>query len=656
MTLDEFLPLLSGVRRQGSGYMAKCPAHDDNQQSLHISSNGTGLGLKCHAGCPNASIMAVLDLPWSALFNGAMQEKSDKPILIAEYDYVDEKGHLLYQALRYQPKKFKQRQPDGQGGWIWQMNGVRRVPYMLPEVLAADIVFIVEGEKDVHTLRVHGFTATTNVGGAGKWSTEWTDFFRMKKVIIIPDLDIPGFDHANHIAASLRGVADVRYIRIWGAKDITDWFLTHDVDQFNQLVEEAPDFDKNITLAEPEPTFTWPEVPVHVGLLGQIVELLEPHTEADPVALYTELMAMYGNCLGLGPHYRVGGTYHRCNMFLAICGETAAGRKGTAHDWVMEMFRHADSEYVTRCVLGGISSGEGIIHAVRDPKTNSRGVTDEGVSDKRRLFFESELAGRTFVAMKREGNTLSAVLRQAWESANLAVATKTNDDRATGAHITIVGHATVLEMLMTLRLSDIVGGFANRFLFFVVRRSKMLPIQTLPASDKMQVLAGKLRRSLEEARKISQVILAESAVDEWIAIYTKLDKESTDDSLSVAPFLSRGAPQILRMSMILALIDGKREITVEHLRTAQGFWNYSRKSVEFMLETGLKGGLTNDQQQLFDLLEREDQPMSVTDCRTALNWNGTRLAVVKGQLLKLRMIHETVQGGTGGRPRKMLSL
>lgn len=637
--------------------MAQCPAHDDKQQSLHISHNHEGLGLKCHAGCPNASILAVLDLPWSALFNGNGMKKDADPILVAEYDYVDENGKLLYQALRYQPKGFKQRRPDGHGGWIWNTQGVRRVPYMLPEVIAADVVFIVEGEKDVHTLRVHGFTATTNAGGAGKWSPEWAEYFKLKKVIIIPDLDDPGFDHTNGIAPTLRPVADVRYIRLWGAKDITDWFLTHDVEQFNKLVEEAPDYEEDLHLTPPPPVFVWPEAPVHQGLIGELVELIAPHTEADPVAIYVDLLAMFGSCLGAGPHYRVGGTYHRCNLFVAICGETAVGRKGTAHDWVIEIFRHVDPTYVATCVLGGLSSGEGVIHAVRDPRLGRTGkVQDDGIIDKRRLFFESELAGRTFNAMKRDGNTLSSVLRQAWESANLCVATKTMDDRATGAHITIVGNATVLEMLMTLRLADIVGGFANRFLFFVVRRSKMQPLPTMPDEKVMQVLATKLRRSLEEARKVSQVTLAESAIDTWIELYTTLDKETQDDSLAVSQFLSRGAPQVLRLAMILALVDGQREIQKSHLLTAMGFWHYSRKSVEFMLETGMKGNLTADQQTLFDLLEKEARPMSTNECKQLLHWNGSRFALVKGELIKLRMISEHTQGGTGGRPSKMLSL
>lgn len=651
--------MLSGVRRVSTGHMATCPAHDDKQQSLHISANGTGLGLKCHAGCSNESILAVMCLKWGDLFYEEQTRQTEE--IVATYDYTDEAGRLLYQSVRYQPKGFKQRHPDGFGGWVWNMKGVQRVPYLLHEILASDDpIFIVEGEKDVHTLRVHGFLATTNAGGAGKWLSIWTPYFTMRKVIVIPDLDAPGIDHGNDIARHLRSVADVRYIRLWGAKDISEWFLTHTVEDFNALVEAAPDFETSLRLKEvdPEP-MVWLPGPIDYGLFGDIVKLLEPHTEGDPLALYVELMAMFGSCVGSGPHFRVGGTYHRCNLFVSICGETSRGRKGTAHDWVVEVFRNVDPHYVDHCVIGGLASGEGVIHAVRDGKTKTGKegavvVLDEGVSDKRRLFFESELAGRTFTAMKREGSTLSAVLRQAWESTTMSVATKQNDDKATGAHVSVVGHATMQELLSTLRVSDIVGGFANRFLFFTVRRSKMLPIHSVPDAKTLGQLAGRLAAALQNARKISQVTLSDEAVKLWIRLYRELDSEAQDDDLAVAPFLSRGAPQILRMAMILTLADGQSAIGSDQLVAAHKLWACARQAVQYMLDKG-SGILTPDQTRLFEFIEGSGS-VSCSDAKESMKWSGTRFALVKAQLLRLRIICEEKERGSGGRPKQMLSV
>lgn len=660
MQTTDFLALLEGVQKRQHGYMAKCPGHDDVRPSLHISVDDRGIGLRCHAGCSNEVILNEMGLNYTDLFFDDEKPTTKRSEIVAEYNYHDERGTLLYQVVRYDDKKFRQRRPNGVG-WVWDMNGVRRVPYFLPEVLQSDAtIFIVEGEKDVHTLRAHGFVATTNSGGAGKWDESWTSYFDGRRVVIIPDLDEPGFEHANKIAESLRHVANVSYIRLYDAKDITEWLLTHSIAQLNELVESASPYEESLVL-RPDvlKDFTWPEVPIDYGLLGEITALIEPHSEADPVGIFMELLVTFGSCIGSGPYYKIGGTYHRCNLFLALCGETGTARKGSAHDWVREIFGQIDAGFINNCMLGGLSSGEGVIHAVRDPKVNKKGeVTDEGVVDKRRVFFESELAGRTFTAMKREGNTLSSVLRQAWESTNLAVATKQNDDRATGALISIIGHATVKELLGTLRHSDIVGGFANRFLYFVVRRSKLLPIQTEPEEVALRDICIKVRKALEDARRVSRVTLAEGpATERWEEIYRELDREANNEDNAIAPFLSRGAPQILRMAMILTLADGGKEIGVPQLNCAAGLWNYCRRSVEYMMEAGLSGAfLTGDALTLFQLLEKVQRPMSSSEIRDELKWSGARIAVAKSVLVKHRIATEQQMKGTGGRPKKMISI
>ena len=148
------------ARRSGSGWMAICPVHEDNNPSLSIRDANGRVLLHCHAGCSQHDVIdAVKDL-------GVWQpERADRSHIVATYDYTDEHGNLLYQVVRYQPKEFKQRHPAVGGGWIWK-KGPRQVLYRLPEVLEAPIVFVVEGERDVETLRDYGFVATTNAGGA----------------------------------------------------------------------------------------------------------------------------------------------------------------------------------------------------------------------------------------------------------------------------------------------------------------------------------------------------------------------------------------------------------------------------------------------------------------------------------------------------------
>jgi DNA primase len=144
---------------------------------------------------------------------------------VATYDYRDEGGELLYQTVRYDPKDFKQRRPDGRGGWIWK-KGSRQVLYRLPEVLEAPIIFLAEGEKDAETLREQGFVATTNAGGAdAPWLPQFTESLRGREVILIPDNDRPGRARVRAIAQALLGnVHRLILLQLEGAHDVTDWF------------------------------------------------------------------------------------------------------------------------------------------------------------------------------------------------------------------------------------------------------------------------------------------------------------------------------------------------------------------------------------------------------------------------------------------------
>jgi hypothetical protein len=145
--------------------------------------------------------------------------------IVATYDYTDENGELLYQTVRFEPKDFKQRRPRPDGGWIWR-KGPHQVLYRLREVLDAPIVFVVEGEKDVETMRAHGFVATTNAGGANApWLSSFTATLRGREVILIPDNDPPGRVRVVTIARALLGtVARLIVLELEGGKDVTDWF------------------------------------------------------------------------------------------------------------------------------------------------------------------------------------------------------------------------------------------------------------------------------------------------------------------------------------------------------------------------------------------------------------------------------------------------
>ena len=206
------------ARQRGDDkYDACCPNHDDQHASLSITKVSDRILIHCHVGCPPEEIVATVGLTMSDLYfdNGA----TERPHISKTYDYCDEDGTLLYQAVRYIPKGFSQRRPDPKqpGQWIWNMKGVRRVLYRLPELIVADSgkpVFVTEGEKDAEKLLSIGLVATCNVGGAGKWQEEYDQFFLGRPVIVVPHHDKAGYEHARKVFARLMGkAASIRVVR-----------------------------------------------------------------------------------------------------------------------------------------------------------------------------------------------------------------------------------------------------------------------------------------------------------------------------------------------------------------------------------------------------------------------------------------------------------
>ncbi len=246
MSAREHLNRFKNVRRCGDGWTALCPAHNDERNSLSIGEGEGGrLLLHCHAGCTFDAIRLAAGIN---LDEGAGQSAR---CVASAYDYRDEQGDLLFQAIRFEPKGFSQRRPDGEGGWIYKLNGTRRVVYRLAELLAADpaqTAFIVEGEKDADRLASLGFLATTNAGGAGKWRDEYSEYLRGRHVVCIPDNDEPGREHAAKVARSLQGVAaSVRILELPNLPpkgDVSDWLDAGGVvDELLVLAESAPLFD-----------------------------------------------------------------------------------------------------------------------------------------------------------------------------------------------------------------------------------------------------------------------------------------------------------------------------------------------------------------------------------------------------------------------------
>lgn len=222
--------LLSPRQSGPNTYTAKCPAHEDNSPSLTVTVNEDRILVHCHAGCDSREVLKAIDLEWNDLFEDDGHEKTHD--VIAQYEYRDIEGRLQYVVERLYPKSFRQRRPLPEGGWAWNLDGTPKLLYRLPQVNRAiedgRWIFVVEGEKDVHTLEAAGFAATTASAGVGGWKPELAEYFAGAKVAVIPDNDEPGRRLAENVAASAASYADeVRIVELpdLPAKgDVTDWF------------------------------------------------------------------------------------------------------------------------------------------------------------------------------------------------------------------------------------------------------------------------------------------------------------------------------------------------------------------------------------------------------------------------------------------------
>jgi len=226
MTAEEFARSVRGATRppDPSGWWrALCPAHDDNQPSLSFRDGKNGLLVRCHAGCLDEAVLGAVEKAAGSQ-PGAAVRTIDKA-----YRYTDAAGNLLYEVVRFKPKTFRQRRPNGSGGWIWDMKGVPRVLYRLNELRGHRVAYVPEGEKDVDRLWSLGLAATTNPGGAGKWQPEFVDQLKIagiELVVVIPDSDDPGRAHAQDIAraCALGGLsARIVTLDLSTGGDISDW-------------------------------------------------------------------------------------------------------------------------------------------------------------------------------------------------------------------------------------------------------------------------------------------------------------------------------------------------------------------------------------------------------------------------------------------------
>jgi hypothetical protein len=385
------------------------------------------------------------------------------------------------------------------------------------------------------------------------------------------------------------------------------------------------------------------------GPAGEVVMAMLPHTEADKVALLSSLLAACGNAMGRGAHMRIGEDRHHLNLNVGLVGETSKGRKGMSWNLVKNLVYSADPFWAEDRIMGGLSSGEGLIFAVRDRRVDEDAegkpmVIDAGADDKRLMVVEGEFAG-PFKAMTRSGNTLSVLIRQAWDGGKLATLTRNSPLKATDAHISIIGHITRTELLRLLSETDAHNGFANRFLWLLVRRSKELPFGGDWASAGAAPLVLGIKDAVEFGREHREIGWGEDARGRWIEVYGKLS-EGKPGLFGAAT--SRAEAQVLRLAALYAVMDRQPAIQSVHLEAALALWRYAEASALYIF-----GNATGDRvaDRIIAALEVEPDGLTRTEIIDLFSRNESRDRL--DQALTLleslgRARREVVQ--TGGRP------
>ena len=314
------------------------------------------------------------------------------------------------------------------------------------------------------------------------------------------------------------------------------------------------------------------------GLVGDFVRTIEPHTEADPAALLIQFHVAFGNVIDRKAHYLVEADKHYMNLNALLVGETAKGRKGTSWGHIRRVFEEIDYEWAEKRIQDGLSSGEGLIWAVRDTSDN-----EYGIEDSRLLIVQGEFAGALKV-LRREGNTLSAVIRNAWDTGNLNTLVKHDAAKATGAHISIIGHITRQELLRYLDETETANGFGNRFLFVCVSRSKSLQEGGNLSDEELKPLIVRLKVAVDFARRAKRFSFDEQARKLWHQVYPQLSEGKPG---MLGSMTARGEAQVVRLASVYALLDESTTICEPHLKAALEVWRYCDDSCRYIFGVSL---------------------------------------------------------------------
>jgi hypothetical protein len=646
LTFKHALTALPDAKPVGNGeYTCCCPAHQETNPSFTFrAGKDGGLVPCCHAGCTADAIVKAIRQ--RMIDNGitvvdyANSNKLPVKFLVGYYGMFDEpKGNggprrvvFTYIDDNIVEVATKVRFTVDSHDTFWEeapATGKKRIlpyglwlPKSIPYTGFTDYLVLCEGESDQQTFTYHQIRAL-GIGGSNGWKKEYADLPTIKratKIFVIkePDTKQPNLFAAKVCADLPRAL--VVEMSATGFKDPGEMYQ-HDPANFLKVwsaaMSTAQPMPEQVNPEDVVEVNNWPEPPAaeaFAGIAGDFVKMWEPHTEADTAALLAQFLAFVGHAVGRRPFFAVGGDDHHTNIFPLLVGPTSYGRKGQSYGCVAHTFERVtikgghgayDENVVQKTFndASGLSSGEGLISAVRDAryepdeKTGAPTLVDKGVVDKRLLVFEPEFAS-PLRRMARDGNTLSETVRQSWDSGKLGTMTRTAPLRATDAHISIIAHITRADLSLYLNDISAVNGFANRFVFLATRRTKLLANPGRPTMETIGAMAARIAGVIEFGQTVGAMQRSPEAEVLWEQIYQQASEPRTGRQHNAV--VSRSAPQMVRLSMIYALLDKSPVINISHLRSAKALWDYAEATSRFVFGNRLGDKLA---EQILGLLK-----------------------------------------------------
>jgi Protein of unknown function (DUF3987) len=389
------------------------------------------------------------------------------------------------------------------------------------------------------------------------------------------------------------------------------------------------------------------------GPLGRLALATQPQTEANALFVLLHLIAFFGAAAGRGPHFILSAQRHRLNLFFGLIGPSGSGRKGTAGHVAKEIWRKADPTFTDENISGGLNSGAGLLYHLRDASERAGkngNVSDEGVTDKRVVFLESEL-GSVLMQGHRENDPLLGHLRLFFDSEEVVRSNTKDPTRVTGGHVTLMGHCTPADLEIHLRDTDKANGTANRFLFAFGVRSKLLP----KGGDVFDLLDNfltadllELKSALEFAKGVGRIRQSPEVEKRWDQLYRGLCETPPGQ---IGGFFVRAPVIILRLASIFALASRNTFIECDHLDAALAIWNHSDRSLRWIFRSDVDPRA----EKLLEALKASPNGLSTTQISKDVFRKNVDAGTIKELLLRLlshRAIEVREDASKGGRPAK----